>query len=201
MTKSEMKTAVEAILFAMGDAVPLADLAGALEEPEIIVKDAIEEMIEEKRSAESGIEIIELDGCYQMCTKKDLYKYLIKLVQIPKDYRLTDVQLETLSIIAYKQPITKADIEKIRGVSSEHTVNRLLETGLIEESGRMQAPGRPMLFVTTQEFLRRFGMGSTDELPDINSEKMETFKMEAEDEIGYHPEPEESVIIGTEEEE
>lgn len=201
MTKSEMKTAVEAILFAMGDAVPLADLAGALEEPEIMVKDAIEEMIEEKRSTESGIEIIELDGCYQMCTKKDLYKYLIKLVQIPKDYRLTDVQLETLSIIAYKQPITKADIEKIRGVSSEHTVNRLLETGLIEESGRMQAPGRPMLFVTTQEFLRRFGMGSTDELPDINSEKMETFKMEAEDEIGYHPEPEESVIIGTEEEE
>jgi len=142
-------------------------------------------MIAEKAAPESGTEIIELDGSYQMCTKKQAYEYLIKIVQMPKNYRLTDVQLETLSIIAYKQPVTKGEIEKIRGVASDHAVNRLLEAGLIEEKGRLSTPGRPMLFATTQEFLRRFGLKNTEDLPDVNTERVETFKMEAEEEIGY----------------
>lgn len=207
MQKSEMRSVIEAILFTMGEAVELKTIAQALEEKESEVKKIIDEMILEKQSEDSGVEIIELDGSYQMCTKKSAYEYLIKIVQIPKNYRLTDVQLETLSIIAYKQPVTKAEIEKIRGVSADHAVNRLMETGLIEECGRLDTPGRPMIFATTQEFLRRFGLRNTEDLPDVNAEKVETFKMEAEEEIGYRldgdnaAEGQESTILGTESDE
>jgi len=185
MQKNELKPIIEAILFSMGDAVPAKTLAAALEEQESVIREVCDEMIEDFRAARRGVEIIEIDGSYQMCTRKDAYDYLIKIVQVPKNYRLTDVQLETLSIIAYKQPVTKGEIEKIRGVSSDHAVNRLLEAGLIEECGRLDTPGRPMIFATTQEFLRRFGLKNTDALPDINSEKVETFKMEAEEELGF----------------
>ena len=206
MQKSEIKSIIESVLFSMGEAVELKTFAQALELPEKEIREVIGEMIEECREPSRGTEIIEIDGSYQMCTKKDTYDYLIKIVSIPKNYRLTDVQLETLSIIAYKQPVTKAEIEKIRGVSSDHAVNRLLEAGLIEECGRMNTPGRPMLFSTTQEFLRRFGLRNTEELPSINTEKVETFKMEAEEEVGYKEEQaneakqSESVIITGEEE-
>lgn len=199
MQKNEMKSIIEAVLFTMGDAVELKVLADALEADPSDVKSIIDEMIAEKAAPWSGTEIIELDGSYQMCTKKHAYEYLIKIVQMPKNYRLTDVQLETLSIIAYKQPVTKGEIEKIRGVASDHAVNRLLEAGLIEEKGRLSTPGRPMLFATTQEFLRRFGLKNTEDLPDVNTERVETFKMEAEEEIGYRLDGDEaadSVILG-----
>lgn len=201
MQNSKMRSIIEAILFTMGDAVDPKVIAGALEEDEKTVRQVICEMMEERKSEEFGTEIIEIDGSYQMCTKKEAYEYLIKIVQMPKNYRLTDVQLETLSIIAYKQPVTKGEIEKIRGVSSDHAVNRLLEAGLIEECGRMNTPGRPMLFATTKEFLRRFGLKNTEDLPDMDTEKVETFKMEAEEEIGYRLDADdegESVIIGEE---
>lgn len=200
MQKNELKPIIEAVLFSMGDAVPLKTFAQALETSEKEIKEAMDEMMAEYASDERGIEIIELDGCYQMCTKENAYEYLIKIVQVPRNYRLTDVQLETLSIIAYKQPVTKAEIEKIRGVSSDHAVNRLLEAGLIEECGRLDTPGRPMIFATTREFLRRFGLSSTEALPDIDSEQVETFKIEAEEEIGYKEDAEnaeESMIINT----
>ena len=100
----------------------------------------------------------------------------------PKKYVLTDVMLETLSIIAYRQPITKLEIEKIRGVKSDHAVNKLIEYNLVCELGRLDAPGRPLLFGTTEEFLRRFSVQSLDDLPGIEPEKLETFKEEAEDE-------------------
>ena len=92
---------------------------------------------------------------------------------------LTDVLLETLSIIAYRQPVTKLEIEKIRGVKSDHAVNKLVEYGLVEEKGRMEAPGRPLLFGTTEEFLRKFSVQSLDELPSLNEEQIEQFKEEA----------------------
>ena len=100
----------------------------------------------------------------------------------PKRYALTDVQLETLSIIAYKQPVTKLEIEKIRGVKSDHAVNKLVEYNLICEVGRLDAPGRPLLFGTTEEFLRRFSIQSVEDLPSLNQEQMENFKTEAEEE-------------------
>ena len=96
---------------------------------------------------------------------------------------MTGVVMETLAIIAYKQPVTKADIEKIRGVKSDHAVNRLVEYDLVYEAGRLDAPGRPALFATTEEFLRRFGVGSTEQLPEMNVEQREEIRSEVEEEL------------------
>ena len=101
----------------------------------------------------------------------------------PKKHTLSDVLLETLSIIAYKQPVTRAEITKIRGVNSDNAINRLVEYNLVCEAGRLDAPGKPILFGTTEEFLRTFGVRSPEELPVLNPEKMEEFKMEAEEEV------------------
>ena len=179
------KAVIESILFAMGTPVSEEQLAQVLNCHPVHVRQLIDQMAEEYENDDRGVSIVRIEDGYQLCTKKEAYEYLIKLVSIPRNYRLTDVQLETLSIIAYKQPVTKAEIEAIRGVSSDHAVNRLLEAGLVEERGRMDTPGRPVLFGTTTEFLRRFGLSNTDDLPDINAERLETFKAEAEEEVGY----------------
>ena len=134
------------------------------------------------KKAERGIYILELGDSFQLCTKPDLYEYLIKVAKAPRKYVMSDTLLETLSIIAYKQPVTKLEVEKIRGVSSDHAVNRLLEFNLIQELGRLDAPGRPLLFGTTEEFLRTFGVKTLGDLPRINPEQMEDFKKQAEEE-------------------
>ena len=196
MERKQIKSIIEAILFTMGEAVEIGRIAKALEISESEVKSIIDEMCLEYFEQDRGIRIIEIDGCYQMCTKGEAYEYLIKLVKIPKNLRLTDIQLETLSIIAYKQPITKIEIEKIRGVQSDHAINRLIEAGLVEETGRLNQPGRPILFGTTEEFLRRFGLKNKEDLPDINVEKIETFKLEAEQELGFVSTQEEEQVEG-----
>lgn len=186
------KAIVEAVLFSMGDSVKVSKISAALGCDDKHTREVINELIEEYESEDRGLKIIEVDGSYQMCTKNETYEALIKVVKIPKDYKLTDIQLETLSIIAYKQPITKMEIEKIRGVQSDHAVNRLIDAGLVEEKGRLTAPGRPLIFGTTEEFLRRFGLRSKDDLPNIQTEKVEEMKMEAEEEIGYIKEQEDA---------
>ena len=185
MQKEQMKTVIESVLFTMGGSVELDRLAQVLETDKKETRSVVEEMMHEYEEQQRGIRIIEIDGSYQMCSSRDTYEFLIKLVKIPRNYKLTDIQLETLSIIAYKQPITKIEIEKIRGVQSDYAVNRLVEVGLVEEKGRLDQPGRPVLFGTTEEFLRRFGLKDTEALPEIDIEKMESFKMEAEQELGY----------------
>ena len=185
MKREQVKSIIESILFTMGEAVELERIAAALEMEKKDVKEIIAVMIRECEEESRGLRIIEIDGSYQMCTPGESYEYLIKLVKIPRNYKLTDIQLETLSIIAYKQPVTKLEIEKIRGVQSDYAVNRLVEVGLVEEVGRLDQPGRPVLFGTTDEFLRRFGLKNTEDLPDISVEKAETFKMEAEQELGF----------------
>ncbi len=192
MEADKMKAVTEAILFAMGEPVTVKQLAEVLETDEAAVENMINEMAEEYSKDDRGLQLVRIEDAYQLSTKSEAYEYLIRLVSKPKNYRLTDVQLETLSIIAYKQPVTKQEIESIRGVSSDHAVNRLLEAGLIEETGRLAAPGRPMLFSTTEEFLRKFGLSSKEDLPGINTEKLETFKLEAEEEIGYTLQPPEN---------
>ena len=127
--------------------------------------------------------MIELEDSYQLCTKPELYDYLIQVAKQPKKHVLTDVLLETLAIVAYKQPVTKIEIEKIRGVKSDHAVNKLVEYDLVCEVGRLDAPGKPLLFGTTEEFLRRFGVQSVEELPSIAPEQLADFKEEAEREI------------------
>ena len=143
----------------------------------------VESLAQQYKEENRGIQIIKINDGYQMCTSKEVYEYLIKLAKQPKKYVLTEVLLETLSIVAYKQPVTKAEIEKIRGVSSDHAVNRLVEFGLVQELGRLDAPGRPMLFGTTDDFLRAFGISSVEELPVLNATQLEEFKMEAEEEV------------------
>lgn len=183
MEEKNYEAIAEAILFTIGESVELDKLAGALELDKEKTKEIIENLRKRYDSDVCGVKIIELDGAYQMCTKAEYYEYLIKIAKQPKKRVLTDVLLETLSIIAYKQPITKSEIEKIRGVSSDHAVNKLVEYNLVCELGRLDAPGRPMLFGTTEEFLRSFGVGSIDELPMLNEDQMEEFKQQAEEEM------------------
>lgn len=183
MEIDKLEAAVEAILFTMGESVEVEKLAAALEHDTETTVKIIHNLMDRYEKENCGIRIIELEKAYQMCTKKEQYEYLIRIAKQPKKYVLTDIQLETLSIIAYKQPVTKLEIDKIRGVKSDHAVNRLIEYELVYEVGRMDAPGRPILLGTTEEFLRRFGVQSVEELPSINQEKMEDFKEEAEEEI------------------
>ena len=180
---TKLEAAIEAILFTMGESVEVGKIANAIGHDEKTTEKIIRQMMDKYHAEDRGIRIIELDSSFQMCTKKEMYEYLIRIAKQPKRHVLTDVLLETLSIVAYKQPVTKLEIEKIRGVKSDHAVNKLVEYNLVEEKGRLDAPGRPLLFGTSEEFLRRFGIQSTDELPNLNSEQIETFKAEAEEEI------------------
>lgn len=181
MEKLEAK--IEAILFTMGEAVDVERIAIALEQEKSVILDVIQTMMKRYDEEDRGIQIVELDGAFQMCTKASMYETLIKIAHVPKKHVLTDILLETLSIIAYKQPITRVEIEKIRGVSCEHAISKLVEYNLVCELGRLDAPGKPILFGTTEEFLRSFGVQSVEELPAINPVQVAEFKEEAEEEI------------------
>lgn len=183
MDEKQMESIIEGILFTFGEAVEPSRIAKALEvEAKDVIK-TLEHMKESWKEQERGIQLMELDGSYQMCTTPELYEYLIRMAKQPRKHVLTDVLLETLSIIAYKQPITKSEIEKIRGVSCDHAVSKLVEYSLVTELGRLDAPGRPMLFGTTEEFLRSFGVSSIEELPTPTPDLVEEFKQQAEAEI------------------
>lgn len=184
MDLERIEAAIEAVLFTMGESVEVDKIAAAIEQDAETTKRIIHNMMDKYDAADRGIKIIELENSFQMCTKAEYYDVLIKVASQPRKYVLTDALLETLSIIAYKQPVTKLEIEKIRGVNSDHAVSRLVEYGLACEVGRLDAPGRPMLLGTTEDFLRTFGVQSLDELPEISAELMENFKEEAEIEAG-----------------
>lgn len=180
---SDQEAVLEAVLFTMGQSVELSQLAVAIGQDKETAKKAVLRLQDRYNKEKRGMQIIELEDAYQMCTRAEYYPNLIKVASAPKKQVLTEVVLETLSIIAYKQPITKMEIEKIRGVKSDHAVNRLVEYDLVYEVGRLDAPGRPALFATTEEFLRRFGVGSTEDLPDLNPEQEEEIKTEVEEEL------------------
>ena len=183
MEKEKQEAIIEAVLFTMGESVDLKRLAELVEDTPVNTKKLIYEMKDKMDKENRGISIIELEDAFQMCTKADMYEYLIKIAKTSRKYVLSDTLLETLSIIAYKQPVTKLDIEKIRGVNCDHAVNRLVEFNLVKELGRLDAPGRPLLFGTTEQFLRSFGVKSLEELPELNPVQIEEFKEQAEQEI------------------
>lgn len=183
MENENYKRIIESILFTMGNSVELEKIAAAIELSLDETRKLIEELAIEYEEADRGMRIIELEGAYQMCTCQNTYEYLIRIAKQPKKHVLTEVLLETLSIIAYKQPVTKAEIEKIRGVSCDHAVSKLVEYSLVTELGRLDAPGRPMLFGTTEEFLRSFGIHSLEDLPEMSPIQIEEFKQEAEAEV------------------
>ena len=147
------------------------------------VQKILDDMMVRYEEEDRGIKIVKLENAYQLCTKNEYYDILSSLVNIPKKHSLTDSLMETLSIVAYKQPVTRQEIEAIRGVSCVHAINRLVEYNLITEVGRLDAVGRPILFGTTEDFLRCFGVSSMDELPSITPDKIERFRQEAMDEV------------------
>ncbi len=183
LDSKEKALQIESILFTMGKSVDLRQLCVALDSDEKEIKQIMKDLIQKYDSDESAIKIIELEKSYQMCTKSKYYEVLIKIAKNPKKQVLTEAVLETLSIIAYKQPITKLEIEKIRGVSSEYAVNKLIDYNLVYEAGRLDTLGRPAVFATTEEFLRRFGIGSKQNLPNISPVKEVQIMQEVEEEL------------------
>ena len=183
MELNRTTAAIETILFAMGDSVEVALLAEVLELSKVEVREAVH-VLEERFDAEgSGLKINWFEDAVQLSSRPEYYEYLVKIAKQPKRQVLTDTLMETLSIIAFKQPVTRAEVESIRGVNSDFAVNKLVGFGLVEERGRKEAPGRPLLFGTTQQFLRSFGISSLEDLPDFGSEQMEEFREEAEKEV------------------
>jgi len=183
MSIEQMEGIIEAVLFTMGESVEVNKIADAIEQDIDTTIKLIHNMMDKYETENRGIRIIELENCFQLCTKQEYYDALIKVCSQPRKYILTEPALETLSIIAYKQPVTKIEIENIRGVNSDRAVSKLIELGLVKEVGRLDAPGRPMLFGTTEDFLRSFGVQSIDELPTISEDMVEQYKEEAELEL------------------
>ena len=161
------KPIIEAILFAAGNPVEISDIAMILEwNPEDVQK-VMEEMRIELSENNRGIEMIKVNHAYQLCTKKEYYDYIYPLLDKRGKPNLSNAALETLSIIAYNPKITRAEIEQLRGVSSDATIYKLLEYHLIEDAGKADLPGKPMTYQTTDEFLRLFGVSSLEQLPEL----------------------------------
>lgn len=170
MRISELEAVVESLLFIAGDAVPLASIAQTIELDQATTRAIVRSLAEQYEREKRGLRIIELENSYQMCTAAECFEYIRNMYRSPKRQGLTQALLETLAIIAYKQPITRAEVEEIRGVSSDHAVSKLLEKRLITEVGRGDTPGKPILFGTSNEFLRYFGFKNIGELPPLEEE-------------------------------
>ena len=192
--KREEENLVESLLFSLGRSVSVEEIATCLNMGKDGAFLAAERLRERYEERQEGLLIKKLEDRYQMVSHPKTYEGLIRVVKRPQKPVLSDVALETLSIIAYCQPITKVEVERIRGVKSDHAVNRLVEFGLIEEVGRLVAPGRPMLFATTEEFLYRFGVNSLKDLPALPEEVEKLLKEEVTEELkdGFGLEPEEA---------
>lgn len=186
--RGRLKAALEAVLFTTGTAVSLRTLSDALGVSDEEAEGLLKEMQEGYEQEDRGIRIIRLEDAYQLCTKAEFFETLVRVASQPQRPVLTEVMLEVLSIIAYRQPVTKGEIERLRGVSSDYAVNRLVEYGLVEEAGRQNSPGRPILFVTTEQFLRAFGISSVSELPEISDDMVAEATVEAFREAGVTPE-------------
>lgn len=183
MKNTRQEAVLEAILFTMGESVETARMAAVIGETPERTREILEGMRTKWEKEKRGTALISLEDSWQMCTRGEYYEDLIKIAKTPKKLVLSETLLETLSIVAYKQPVTRLDVEKIRGVNCDHAINKLVELELVMELGRMDAPGRPLLFGTTEQFLRCFGVDSLSDLPEMNTVQMEEFKAQAEQEV------------------
>ena len=174
MEVEKVKSIIEAILFAAGRQVSVKELMLTLEMAQEDIESIIAAMQEDYKNEKRGIEIIKVDDSYQLCTKKELYNYIYPVLDKRSKPNLSNAALETLSIIAYNPKITRAEIESIRGVSVDACIYKLLEYGLIEESGKSDLPGKPMTYITTNEFLRMFGYSSLNDLPELPRYKLDS---------------------------
>lgn len=173
MELKQAESIIESVLFAAGDAVDVEKLSDILDIDMKSTRAIVTALADKYDREMRGIQIIRLEDSYQMCTRRDYQEYISKLVEPRRSQSLSNAAMEVLAIVAYKQPVTRAVIEQIRGVSCDTLVNKLLEKNFIEEVGRLDTPGRPMLFGTTEEFLRCFGIESLAELPDFEEENLD----------------------------
>lgn len=181
MEKQEIKAAIEAVLFAAGAPVEADRLANALETQLKTVKEAADELITEYNASERGLTIIKLNDSYQMCNKKEYGKYIRRVMDLRRNTPLSQAALEVLAVVAYNQPVTKAFVEQVRGVDCSGVIGSLTTKGLIEEKGRLELPGRPLLYGTTENFLRCFQLSSLDDLPPLpEKEKAQEENKEAD---------------------
>ena len=168
MEQADIQRALMAILFAAGESVEASRISQTLEVDEDEIHTAAKAMMDELSFNRSGIRMVKLENAYQLCSSPEMASYVTRTLETRKPPRLTASQLETLTVIAYYQPATKAYVEQIRGVDSSYSVNALLTKKLIEDCGRLNVPGRPILYRTTPDFLRTFALSSLDELPEID---------------------------------
>lgn len=173
MEIEKLKAIIQAILFAAGRAVNITELMSILELGEEEIIQIIESLQADYNSKISGIEIIKVNNGYQMCTKKEYYEYIYPIFDKRNKPNLSNAALETLAIIAYNPKITRAEIEAIRGVNSDGTIYKLLEYNMIEDAGKLDAPGRPTTYRTTDNFLKTFGYSSLDNLPELPRYKLD----------------------------
>ena len=170
MTREEISAAIEAILFASGSPVEAERIAAALELDTATVRDCADKLADEY-SAGHGVRIIRLNSSYQMCSDKQYGAYVRKVMDMKKNTPLSQAAMEVLAVVAYNQPVTKAFVEQIRGVDCSGVIGSLCVKGLVEEKGRLELPGRPLLYGTTDHFLRCFGIESLEGLPPITEKK------------------------------
>lgn len=189
MEINKIKSIIEAILFSAGRPVTQKELVLTLEIAEEDIKSIISTMQEEYKKEERGMEIIKIDDSYQLCTKKELYDFVYPILDKRSTPNLSNAALETLAIIAYNPQITRPEIESIRGVSADGCVYKLLEYGLIEEAGKADLPGKPMSYKTTEDFLRKFGYSSLEELPELPKYKIDENEQIVIDDIVEQVEP------------
>lgn len=173
MEIEKIQSIIEGILFAAGRVVSAEEIQIALEIPKEDLEKIIDKMQQEYKNANRGIELIKLNNGYQLCSKKENYEYIYQIIDRRNKPKLSNAALETLSIIAYNPKISRAEIEAIRGVNVDGTIYKLLEYGLIEEAGKLDLPGRPMSYQTTNEFLKMFGYSSLNDLPELPRYKMD----------------------------
>lgn len=173
MEINKAKGIIEAILFAAGREVKINELMSALELGSDEIISIVDNMKLDYEKEDRGIQIINVDGSYQLCTKQNLYDYIYPVFDKRSKPNLSQAAMETLAIIAYNPKITRAEIESIRGVNSDGTIYKLLDYHLIEDSGKLDAPGRPTTYSTTKEFLKLFGLESLEQLPDLPRYKLD----------------------------
>lgn len=171
METQTQKGAIEAIIFASGEPIPLEKIAVAMELGKTESKALVATVMEEFNQMHSGIQIIQINDSYQMCTKAEFESYIRLALELKNNTPLSAAALEVLAIVAYHQPVTKAFLEQVRGVDSSGVLNGLFAKGLVEERGRLELPGRPLLYGTTQNFLRCMGLSSLEELPEVPDPK------------------------------
>ena len=178
MEDAEIRRAIEAILFAAGDPVGVERMALAIGAGRDQIEKSLKALMDDYSFERRGMRIIRLEDAYQMVSAQELSEVITRALETRKPPKLSASALETLTVIAYYQPTTKAFVEQIRGVDSSYTISALLNKKLIEEQGRLTVPGRPILYGTTPDFLRTFGIASLDELPEVDLPKAQTQQVE-----------------------